>query len=102
AAVLRVRTMPEASMDFEWGRCVRLLIQEYGQNGEKAAFELARTGNEGGLYGVLKKLARRVAPQYGENEVFARISTWWDPLSVDEKLATGDDYIEELGAPPAV
>ncbi len=97
ATVLRVRKMPEASMDFEWGRCVRLLLQEYGQNGEKAAFELARTGNEGGLYGVLKKLARRVARQYGENEVSARIGTWWDQLSVDEKLAAGDEYIEKWG-----
>ncbi len=97
AALLGARALPEASTDFEWGRCVRLLLQEYGQNGEKAAFELARTGNEGGLYGVLKKLASRVARQYGENEVSARIGRWWDQLSIDEKLAAGDEYIGKWG-----
>ena len=96
-AVLHVRAMPEASLDFEWGRCVRLLIHEYGRDGEKAAFEMARTGNEGGLYAVLKRLARRIAQQYGENEVVARIGTWWDTLSVDEKFTATDEYLREYG-----
>ena len=97
AAVLHVRAMPGASLDFEWGRCVHLLIHEYGRNGEKAAFEIARTGKEGGLYAVLKKLARRIAQRYGENEVVARISTWWGTLSVDEQFAATDEYLERYG-----
>ena len=97
AAVLQVHSMPRASLDFEWGRCVRLLVQEFGRNGEKAAFEIARTGNEGGLYAVLRKLARRIAQQYGENEVSARVGVWWDALSVDEKLAATDEYLCEYG-----
>ncbi len=96
-AVLHVRTMPEASLDFEWGRCVHLLVHEYGRDGEKAAFEMARTGNEGGLYAVLRKLARRIAQQYGENAVAAKVGTWWDKLSVDEKLAATEEYLEKYG-----
>ena len=97
AAVLHVRAMPGASLDFEWGRCVRFLTQEYGRNGEKAAFEIARTGKEGGLYAILKKLARRIAQRYGENEVVAKISTWWGTLSVDEQFAATDEYLERYG-----
>jgi hypothetical protein len=97
AAVLHVRAMPGTSLDFEWGRCVRFLIQEYGRHGEKAAFEMARTGNEGGLYAVLRKLARRIARQYGESEVAAKVGTWWDRLSADQKLATADEYLRKYG-----
>jgi len=97
AAVLHVRSMPSSSLDFEWGRCVRLLIHEYGRNGEKAAFEIARTGNEGGLFAVLRKLARRIARLYGEREVSARISTWWETLSIDKKLAATDEYLTKYG-----
>jgi hypothetical protein len=96
-AVLQVRTMPEASLDFAWGRCVRLLVHEYGRTGEKAAFEIARTGNEGGLYAVLKGLARRVARQYGEREVAAKVGSWWTTLSIEEKLAATDEYLEKCG-----
>ena len=34
---------------------------------EKAAFEMARTGNEGGLYAVLKAIAGQLAEEYAEN-----------------------------------
>jgi len=97
AAVLHVRVLPNTSVDFDWGRCVRLLIHEYGRNGEKAAFEIARTGKEGGLYAILKKLARRIAQRYGENEVVAKIGTWWSSLSVDEQFAATDEYLERYG-----
>jgi len=95
AAVLHLRTMPEASLDFEWGCCVRLLDRDYGKSGQQAAFELARTGNEGGLYAVLKRLAERVIEKYGENEVSAKVGRWWNTLDVDEQLAAATEYIEK-------
>ena len=103
AAVLHVRAMPAPSLDFEWGRCVRFLTQEYGRNGEKAAFEIARTGKEGGLYAILKKLARRIAQRYGENEVVAKISTWWGALSVDEQFAATESILRRMAisCPPS-
>ena len=46
---------------------------------------------------MLKKLARRIARQYGEREVAAKIGTWWDTLSVDERLAATEEYLEKHG-----
>jgi len=95
--VLCLRGYPEVSVDFHWGRCVRLLLQEYGANGDKTAYEMSRTGNEGGLYGVLKAVARRIATQYAKNEIVARISAFWDGLSPEEQLSTSTLYLAQYG-----
>ncbi len=97
ASVLHIPAMPQASLDFEWGRCVRILSNEYGVNGEKAAFEMARTGNEGGLYAVLKRVAGHIAQHYGGREVAGRAGTWWDELSVEEQLAAIEEYLAKYG-----
>jgi hypothetical protein len=56
---------------------------------------MARTGNEGGLYAVLKALAMRMAEQYTRNEVSAKVSFFLDSLSVDEFLAAADEYVSK-------
>jgi len=89
--------MPAGSEAFNRGRCGQVLTHAYGPSGEKAAFELARTGNEGGLYGVLKKIAEILAEQYARNEVEARVLHYWNGLSVDEKLAAGNEYLDKYG-----
>jgi hypothetical protein len=68
-----------------------------GSSGDKVAFELARTGNEGGLYHVLRKLASRLAEEYAGNEIRARISDWWHRLSVPQKFAAMDEYLAAFG-----
>jgi len=96
--VLRLPHGPPAMpVDFDWGRCAQILLKAYGANGEKAAFEMARSGNEGGLYAVLKEVAKQVAGTCVQNEVRARISHYWNALSVEEKLAAGDEYLTKYG-----
>ena len=89
--------MPEMSADFAWGRCCHILVREYGHNGEKAAFEMVRTGNEGGLRAVLRKIGGSLVSQYAGNEVTARVYHYWNSLSVDEKIAAGYEYLEKCG-----
>ncbi len=86
-----------AGADWYWSRCIQLLCQIYGSNGEKAAFEMARTGNEGGLSAVLKTLAFRMAEDYAENEIFARIDDCWKTLTPNEQFSLADEYIEKYG-----
>ncbi len=83
--------------NFTWGQCVQILSKIYGHNGEKAAFEIARTGNEGGLYAVLKNLASKMSEQYADNEITARISNYWSSLSTDERLSAGGEFLEKYG-----
>lgn len=97
ARVLWLRTSPPVSLEFDWGRCTALLHVIYGRNGEKAAFELARTGAEDGLYGVLKALARQIARQYASNEIRGRIGIYWDGLTTDEQLAAASEYLGKFG-----
>jgi hypothetical protein len=95
--ILRIRSFRSPNPDIDWGCCYQLLIKEYGPNGEKASFELARTGSEQGLYGVLKAIARRMIDDYAGNEIAARISNFWESLSIDEKLAVSKEYLDKYG-----
>lgn len=85
------------NIEFHWGRCCQVLIREYGPNGEKAAFEMARTGNDGGLYAVLRRISRSISKQFADTEIQARIQRYWDGLSVEERLEAGDEYLEKHG-----
>jgi len=95
--VLRLSGPVRMGVDFEWGRCCQILMRTYGASGEKAAFEIARTGNEGGLYAVLSKMARQIAEQAAEKEISAKVSFFWEGLSVKERLAAGQEYLDLYG-----
>lgn len=83
--------------DFAWGRCVRMLMDKFGPSGEKAAFEMARTGNGGGLYAVLKAVAWRIAEQLAKNEISGRVSAYLDDLSAQQRLAASTEYRARFG-----
>jgi len=83
--------------DFQWGRCGILLSHIYGENGMMTAFDMARTGKSGGLYAVLKAIALRMAEEYAENQIGALIGEYWKKLTLDEKLAAPDEYLEKYG-----
>jgi hypothetical protein len=85
------------SFDFEWGRAAGILINIYGRSGEKAAFEMTRTGNEGGLYSVLKAVAMRIADDLGKNEIAARVNAFWRSHSPEEVLAASREYLARYG-----
>jgi len=85
------------SSDVYWEHCINILLGTYGTNGEKAAFEMARTGNEGGLYSVLKAAAMHVADKYSQNEISAKVGVYLENLSVDEQLEACSEYISKYG-----
>lgn len=95
--VLRLRSDFEIDPQFDWGRCRQLLVEAFGPNGEKAAFDMARSGAEGGLYAVLKSVASKMIEQYANNEIRARVAEYWNNLSVDEQLAAPDEYLKTYG-----
>ena len=95
--ILCTRRMPDMELDFAWWHYSKVLQIAYGQSGDKAAFEMARTGNEGGLYGVFRRFAETQAEQYAQNEIHGRISRVWEGLSATEKLKAADEYLAEYG-----
>ena len=95
--VLRLSPGRSVSLEFDWGRCAKALTKKYGARGEKTAFEIARTGNEGGLYAILKAVADQMAEDYAGNEISARVGRFWQEAPAEEKLASADEYIEKFG-----
>ncbi len=93
AKILRMQQACPMGVDFEWGRCTQVLTRAYGPNGEKAAFEMARTGNEGGLFAVLKAVALGMAEEHAEAEVTARIMDCWNGLTLDGQVFVIDEYL---------
>ena len=84
--VLRLKQPCDIRVDFDWGRCCQVLMRVYGANGDKAAFEIARTGKDGGLWRVLRDFARAVSEQYADAEIAALVYTFWNGLSAEERL----------------
>lgn len=97
AAVLDISRSVYSDSEFHWGRCRDMLCHLYGPNGEKTAFEMARTGHEGGLYAILKGLSLRMAEEYTDNEISARVTEFINSLNPDAMLAVMDEYIDRYG-----
>jgi hypothetical protein len=95
--ILRLPSSFNYNDQWYWGKSAMVLSHLYGREGEKAAFEIARTGTEGGLYGILKAVAAAKAREYIDNEINARIANCWNSLSADEKLEMADEYVKKYG-----
>ena len=91
------RSCYDTDQDFHFGRCWTLLKHIYGPNCSNVAFEMAQTGQGGGLYAVLKAVALRMAEEYTENDISARISDYLKKLTLDEQNAAVDEYLEKYG-----
>ena len=74
-----------------------VLREIYGTNGEKAAFEMARTGAGGGLYEVLRAVGMHVAEKYAKAEITAKVSVYLENLTVDQQLAASAEYLSRHG-----
>jgi len=93
---LRLRG-PVGDDEFLWLRCAQILHRIYGTSGEKTAFEMARTGNEGGLRKVLTAVAMHLAEEYSRSEIAGRVSAYWENLSVAEQLDATSEYLAKYG-----
>ncbi|MFH1742654.1 MAG: hypothetical protein ABIH23_26920 [bacterium] len=94
-----LRPQPPLAVDrvFDWDKGCKALQREYGASGEKTAFEKARTGNEGGLYSVIKGIANQLTEEYTENEIRSRIGRFWEQLSFEEQSGVADEYLAKYG-----
>lgn len=95
--ILNLPSQGTFDQDMYWTHCINLLNAEYGSSGPRTAFEKSRTGVEGGLYSVLKAMARRMADEYAAREIAARVGIFLAGLSADEELQACNSYIEEYG-----
>ena len=95
--VLRLRKPIDIPLTEYWQYCIRPLCKIYGSSGDVTSYLLASTGNEGGLYTVLKAFAMYKAEEYTKNEISARVSACWHRLSADQKLQAAREYVAKYG-----
>jgi len=95
--VLRLGSGAPYDKDIYWTQCMHMLNQEFGPSGSKVAFEMVRTGKDGGLYRILKTIANKMAETYAEHGISARVNDYWNSLTNDEKLAAADEYLGKYG-----
>ncbi len=94
---LRLRRPIDVSDDYYWLLCARVLCEVYGSSGEKAAFEMTRTGNDGGLNAVLRSVAMHVSEGYIKMEIQAKVDAYLKDLIVDQQLAASSEYLAKHG-----
>ena len=94
---LRLHSPAAMASDYYWPLCVRVLMKVYGSSGEKAAFEMARTGCGGGLYALLRSVAMHVAEEYAKTEIQAKVNAYLDDLTVEKQLEASSEYIAKYG-----
>lgn len=92
-ALLRCHPPRSVDYDIDWGRCLEILLEEYGPPGDKAAYRIARTGVEGGLYTVLQAIAARMADQYARSGIESRVIRYWEGLSVSQMIDAGSEFL---------
>ena len=96
--ILKLRGSVEASSECYWSHVAQsVLCEVYGSSGQKAAFEMARTGNGGGLYAVVRAVAMHMAERYSKSEISAKVNAYIESLSVDEQLDACSEYISKYG-----
>jgi hypothetical protein len=97
SVVLRLGAGAPDDREIYWSRCSNILDEEFGPSGFKMAFEMVRTGKEGGLYRVLKTLAEKMVDYYVQNEIHGRVNKYLEQLTVEEQLAAADEYLSKYG-----
>lgn len=90
--------------DRHFGRACWLLSKTFGVDASAIACNIAISGVEGGLPKILRIIARNLAEDYSVNQTKAMISGYWNRLSLAEKHAACQEYLDKYGRflPPDV
>ena len=91
--VLKVRKPVKGAEQHYLSTGFTVLQQKYGPHGEKAAYEMARTGKDGGINAVIRLLTYGYTATLFENEAKAKIGVLWQKLSPEQMLAVMDEYV---------
>jgi len=90
------KPFPVKDQEFWYGHMHERLIEEYGLQGARVAFEMASTGVDGGLYGVLTTMVARFGRKWAEKIIASEVLEYCHGLSTDERLAAPQEYLEKF------
>lgn len=74
-----------------------LLEQEYGAQWHRVVLMQVRTGVNGGLYAVLRAMARRLVTKWAEARIGWHIFDYWKGLTEEEQQQAPREYLSKYG-----
>jgi hypothetical protein len=82
----------------DYFRCAQILTEEYGSKGEQFAYEMVKTGADGGQYTILNLIARKTVHKYSRNIVRSHVDSFIRSLSFNERLEAAAEYRRRFGS----
>jgi hypothetical protein len=95
--VVRFKSNDPYDQGFFWARYSNLVRNGHGPDAWKMNYEKIITGQDGGLYKLLKDVAAMILEDRSKREISARVWNFWNALSNDEKLDTVDEFVRLVG-----
>jgi len=95
--VLNFKSNDPYDRQFFWTRYSNLVNSRNDPDAWKWNYEKITTGQDGGLYKILKDVAAMILEDRSKREISARIGNFWNSLTNDEKLDTVDEFVHLLG-----
>ena len=83
--------------DIWLSRYSHLVKAGHGPDAWKWNYEKILTGQNGGLYQLLKDVAAMILQDRTGKEISARVWRFWESLTSDEKLETADELLQKCG-----
>ena len=97
SGILGIRGGRAVNVSMDSNMCFQRLRKKYGESAPQATFEMARTGNEGGLLRVLKTVAELLSREHSDNRIGLAVSCYWNGRRPQEILEDGTEYIRDYG-----
>lgn len=81
------------------GFALGLLCDIFGKQNTDAAYQIARSGVEGGLFGVLRKMGEAMAKKHVDTQIAVEVSEFINRLmkNLPEYHATAKEYAQKYG-----
>ena len=95
--VLKIKSNDPYDKEFFWTRYSNLVNSGNDREAWKWNYEKITTGQDGGIYKILKDVAAKILEDRSKREISARIWNLWNSLTDDEKLDTVDEFVDLLG-----
>ena len=84
-------SIPSTDDEFMYGLASNHLSVVYHYD---EVYEIMKSGVDGGVYGIIKTLARLIAEYFARNEINSHVLEFWDDLSAQEKVDASMEYYE--------
>jgi hypothetical protein len=97
AGVLRFGSNVPYERDLWLARYSNLVNKGHGPDAWKWNYEKILTGQNGGLYQLLKDVAAMILQDRSGREISGRVGRFWESLTYDEKLESANEFLQKFG-----